>query len=550
VWDEGVEGAVRAAFLGTGRPYAEAITTRTLALLDRYASAYASMRTEVCEAGRAGKQSAAVVGLREACLERRRARLQALTTLFAEKPDPQVLDHAVEAAQGLYPVDYCADTESLTARVSPPEDPTLRAKVAMLQPRVDRLDVLQNAGKFKEGLALGEALTAEAAEIPYAPLRAQFQLYMGTLRDEIGDYAAAKDLLRRATVSALEGRDDVIAANAWGLLLFVVSEHQQRPDEAEILRALSPVVVRTRDERALGTWLNMEGGSLVRAGKYAEARDHMERALAALDKAGDPEDLEVAAVCNNLGNALNRLGERQKARAALERSLAIFAKVFGPEHPRVAAALNNLGNMIQPLGDHAQARAHFERALAIWTKAQGPDHPLVAFATYNLGSVLYDQGDDRGAAEHCERALAILEKSLGPDHVMVSWPLEGLGRARTRLGQLDAALPLLERALALREKGQGASSPELAGALLALGELSLARRQPVRAVPLLERALGLHNPDRGPEVELALAEALWQVGEDRARARTLAEDARAAYERLGHRPGMEHASRWLADHPG
>jgi hypothetical protein len=51
------------------------------------------------------------------------------------------------------------------------------------------------------------------------------------------------------------------------------------------------------------------------------------------------------------------------------------------------------------------------------------------------------------------------------------------------------------------------------------------------------------------EIQLTLAEALWQIGQDRPRARSLAEQARAAYEHIGHAPGLARATRWLAEHP-
>jgi len=86
--------------------------------------------------------------------------------------------------------------------------------------------------------------------------------------------------------------------------------------------------------------------------------------------------------------------------------------------------------------------------------------------------------------------------------------------------------------------------------LLGLGELSLARRRPEHALPLLERALTLDDSEYISEIQLTLAEALWQLGRDRPRARTLADQARASYQRLGHAVGLARASRWLAERPG
>jgi hypothetical protein len=47
------------------------------------------------------------------------------------------------------------------------------------QPQVDRLEALYTAGMYKDGVALAEPLLGEVAEIPYAPLRAAVQYWMG-----------------------------------------------------------------------------------------------------------------------------------------------------------------------------------------------------------------------------------------------------------------------------------------------------------------------------------------------------------------------------------
>jgi hypothetical protein len=77
----------------------------------------------------------------------------------------------------------------------------------------------------------------------------------------------------------------------------------------------------------------------------------------------------------------------------------------------------------------------------------------------------------------------------------------------------------------------------------------VARHHFADAVPLLTRCLSLAAADNGAEPQLTLAEALWQIGDDRPRARALAEEARAFYAHLGHRPGLARASRWLDEHP-
>jgi serine/threonine-protein kinase len=550
VWDEGVKGRVRTAFLATGRTYAEDTAARVSALLDRHAAALSAMRGQVCEAGRGAEGMREVLELRDACLDRRRGQLAALTALLAEKADPQVLDGAVQAAAGLSPVDYCADTEALLARVRPPEDPAVRARVAALQPLVDRSEALFRAGKFKEGLAVSEPLSSDPTVTSYAPLRAQVQFWTGQLRDGAGDYEGAAAALRGALASAGEGKDDLLAAYAWSRLYSVVGHGQRRYEEAAILRSLATgAIARAQDDRATIAWLNAEGTVLNSMSKGAEAKASLEKALPLLERSVGPDHPDMAHALNNLGNSYLGLGDFAKAREHYSRALAIWEKTLGPEHPRVGAAVGNLGVLLDTIGDYAGAKAYAERSLAIFEKALGPDHHYTGAAMNNVATVLFHMGDFAGARARFERALAIESAKLDPEHPHVADSRTWLGRTEIRLGHLDAAEAQLSQALAALEKKADNARRGLSLALLGMGELWLARGQPDKAVPLIERSLSIVDPGDEAEIQLALAGALWPSEKERPRARDLAEKARAGFERLGNAAERARADRWLADHP-
>ncbi len=548
-WDDDVRGRVRAALLGTGLSYADDTAGRVAHILDGYTASWASMRREVCEDGRSGKQRREIVAMRDACLDRRLGQIRALTATLAEKADGAVVNKSVQAAAGLPTLGACADVEALTARVRPPEDPETRARVTAIEPRVDHLEALHWAGKFQEGLRDGEGLLTEVEKVDYAPLRARVELFVGKLRKGAGDYEGAKALLRAAAVSAALGRDEELSARAWAELLNLVTI-QRRLEEASVIRALAPTAVgRTADVETQARWANVEGVILWRMGNLAEARVALERSVSLRTKALGPDHPDVATSLGNLAIVAGTAGDLAEARSLLERSVAIREKAQGPDHPETTVALTNLGATLAHMGEYAQAVAVDERVLAVVERTRGTDNDDFGFALSTLGEARSAMGDHEGAVALCTRALAIREKALGPDHPSIASVLAYLGHATARLGQLDAARPLLERALAVREKAQGASHPDLSEPLLYLGDLALARGAPAEAAALVERALALHDPDSEGEVELTLAEALWKIGKDRPRARTLADQARSRYERIGHRPGKDRAARWLADHP-
>ncbi len=352
-WDEGVKGRVPAAFVATGRSYAESTAARVSERLDTYAVEWSAMRGEVCRASRGGHPE--TLALRDACLDRRRGRLQALTAVLSDRPDADVLDKAVQAASALYPIATCADTEALTARVHPPEDPAVRARVAALQPRVDQLEALHTAGEHKQGLALGEPLLVEVSALRHPPLRAEVQYWVGRLRAGAGDYAGARTALDDAALSAAEGHDDVLEASTWAELLFLVSENQQRLDEAAVIHELGRgPVARALDDRAQAVWLSSVVAFLGRKGAFAESKAAYARVIALREKTFGPDHPLVGVAVHNLASLLNETGEWPEARVMYERALAIKEKTLGPEHPSVALSLNQQPRRRAP--QHGQIR--------------------------------------------------------------------------------------------------------------------------------------------------------------------------------------------------
>lgn len=592
VWDDDVNARVRAAFGGTGRPYAGDTAERVFHLLDRYSSEYAAMRGQVCVAARDRKQSSGILDLRDACLARRRGQLEALTAVLTKKPDVDVLDGAVFASVKLLPVSYCADTEALTARVRPPEDPSLRARVAALQLRVDRVEALYQTGKYEDALAANEPLLPEVAPLSYPALTAQVKWWAGELAEQQHDYEGSKALLREAAALATEGGDDVLATYAWKDIFFILAERQRRFDEASAIRSVGPTLLaRAREDRLRVNWLSVEGLALARMGHLEEGRACEERAVALGEKVLGPDHLLMAAVHNNLGivryrmkdwpaaveaysravsirekalgpnhpmlaSSLNNLcgvradtGDLEHAQPACERALAIWQTVVGPDHPELAQTIGNLAAVLDHKGDWPRSRALFEQVLAIFEKAYGADHPDVTETLNHLGHVVLELGDAARSASLYQRALDASERVLAPGDHDLAWPLAGLGRARVRLGKPDLAGQALARALAIVDKPGVGQDDVLVEALLGTGELDLAAGKPKQAVAPLERALGVAAAeDAICEIELALADALWKSGGDRARAEKLATDAGARYGKIGHDPGRDRASRWLRDH--
>lgn len=592
VWDGKVKARVEKALLGTGLPYARDTAGRVSTLLDDYARTWVGMRTAVCAEVRA--QPGVPEGrtlLEEHCLERRLGQMRAVTELLARGPEAGLLPKAVEVVQALPPLEDCRSERVLADGGLPSGSPELQVKVMRLQGELDRLPPLYAAGRYQEGLELYEKLRRELESVEHAPLRAQALGWRARFEQAVGSYEKAGESAQQAVRLSARGGDVTQSSLAWNMLALVKGVRQGRYQLSEMLlmdEMLESMTELSRDDRVRIESLMTRGSMLYGQGKYEEARERQERALALAEAVLKPEHHAVPDLLNNLGLTYKALGRYEEARHCYERALALRQQLFGSEHPQVASSLSNLGALLAAEGRHEEARARHEQALAMMERVLTPAHPNITLALnslagefqtlgqyeeaaarfeqvrlrlekqfgaespmgiivhINLCSVLVDLGRYEEARAKCERALALGEKTGSKNHL--GFVHHYLGRVFAGRNQHARARMKYERSLALLEETLGPKHPECVPPLLGLAELHLARGRPTQALALLERAMDIASPFWRAEVRFPLARALWESGKDRMRSRELATEALLHYQRLGH-PKRHELERWLAAHP-
>jgi tetratricopeptide (TPR) repeat protein/CHAT domain-containing protein len=243
--------------------------------------------------------------------------------------------------------------------------------------------------------------------------------------------------------------------------------------------------------------LNARVGELYKSGKYAEATEHAQRALALAERKFGSGDA-VGAALNNLALLYGAQGRYAEAEPLCQRALAIREKALGPNHPEVGVALNNLAELYRVQGRYAEAEPLYQRALAIDEKALGPDHHDVGVDINNL-ALLYDsQGRYAEAEPLYQRALAIREKALGPDHPEVGQALSNLAEFYRVRGRYAEAEPLYQRALAIDEKALRPDHPDVGIDLNNLAALYKDQGRYAEAELLYKRALAITEKALGP----------------------------------------------------
>jgi DNA-binding SARP family transcriptional activator/ATP/maltotriose-dependent transcriptional regulator MalT len=205
---------------------------------------------------------------------------------------------------------------------------------------------------------------------------------------------------------------------------------------------------------SLGAILVNQSYVLLSSARYTEAVGAAREAVRATEIARPTGSL-IAAL-HNLGEALTRVGEFAEARWHLERAVALSRRL-GPN--RIAAGLCGLGEVHRASGNHEQARTAYDEAVLL-SRASGELQVLVP-ALAGLARLLADASSE-GSEAAAEEAHRLAPPSL------VSFALTALGWAALARGEWVQAAAHAEESVAAARSSQAldllAEALELAAA--------------------------------------------------------------------------------------
>ena len=509
VWNPDRREQIKAAFRGSGRPYAASTWNTVERRVDVYAQAWVEQRVASCRAASDPHQGHALA-VRQLCIEQRREELTALLDLL-RRADGDVVDHAVQAVAQLQPVVGCDDPGAHFARATRPTA-DLETEVSALEQRLAELRALEQTGKYHGGVELAAAVVRDARAVGHAPLVAEALFWQGLLHSRVGAPKPAEAALKEAALLAEESRHDPIVARAATELVRVVGVEQERHAEGMVWSDLAGAALRrvgdTRGDVTrrgyLGHLHEVRGELRAAQAAYSDA---LERARISFPE----EHPTVATALDDLAGTQLQQGDFAAAQASYEKVLQIRQSTQGPGHPRVAEALGHLGRVAVQQGHHERARALFEQALGIYDALRTCSPGDRADALVNLGRSEQALGHHAEAERLHEEALALYEGVYGRDHSKIAALLLALGDLAQRQERHDEAAAKYHRALAIQRRLQSDDHPAMAAIHVKLGVLALGRGRLDEARAALERALAIHHKDSGPE-NSDLAEILETLG--------------------------------------
>ncbi|MHB8878816.1 MAG: tetratricopeptide repeat protein, partial [Myxococcaceae bacterium] len=543
----------------TGRANAEEVWQLVEHGLDGYWQAWAANRTEACEATRVrGEQSDQMLGLRMACLDRRRGEAKALIDLF-RNADLDVVANAPEAVNALTGPKSCADVEALMAQVRPPEDPGVREELEQVRSALGEAKARFDAGKYEEALARSREVVAGARALAYRPAIAEALLLLGRVEEHAGNLGQAEQALLEAISTAESSGHDEVTAQAATHLVLVLGARQARYAEAHAWGGLAEGAISRigGSERLLSRLLQTRGLVLYAEGRLPEAVEHHRRALALREKL-EPDSLNLAESLNDLGAALRGHGKPAEAFIAFDRALGILARKLGPESDRVAAARNGVGNVCMLEGRFDDALAAYRQSLATFEKILGATHFRTITTVNNIGVVFAEQSRFDEALPYFERVLDARTRTLSPSDAKLADAHSNVGMLLVELGRHREALSHFEKAKEILQ-GYPADHFNQAEFLLGFAKVDLANGAPLKAIPRLQRVLALCEAKEGFRFKYTRARASFLLGRALSagprtanQARALALEARDALEGFGKarfRRDLVEIDGWLAAHP-
>ena len=580
-WSGDRQRAVRSAFEHSHETYADVAWRGVARRLDDYAARWGAAAIAACRATHVEHtQSDQQYDRRRLCLERGSRQVDALVTeLSGEATD--VFRNAVNAAELLPDLDACNRTENLLFGVEPPS-PAIAADVQLVRDKLARARAREDLGRAEESLTLARQAQAESEHLKYPPVRAEAldQIARGLdARDNADARHEAEGLYFEALDIAESGRHDQLAASIWNrlTLLAIRTASDTKEARARWRRDASAVTRIGGAARSQAQLDHLMAEIDIRDGRYADATDQENRAIAALKDAPDSQ-LELARYYDALAKSLVLQDRVDEAVGLHATALKVLRDALGPTHPDVLQVQMNYALALKRQRQFDRARTELEAALAGFPPGTREASLDAAIAHRLLSDVNYEDGklDDAAAqARACsqieeragapphqraetdvtvanielkrkdfaaalagyEAALVLRRQFLAPAHPQIAITEGSIAEALVGLARHDEAADHLRRALPVLDAGPGSDASYVPWILTVQGEVLLGQHQPAAAVPVLERALRMlaTSPDPSNEAPATwtLARALHDLGNDPVRVRQLAEKARALFAALG-----------------
>ncbi len=489
IWNSEVRTKLTEAVHNAGIAQGGAVWTRVEAGFDRYSEDWLVGYADACSA------SGEILDLRITCLGERHRALATAIDMF-ERVDADLLAHADRLVDDLPPIAVCADESYLRAKVRPPADPEVAARVRELGKERTTAATLETGGKLSEALAVIEPAIA-AAPPNYAPLRAELAYTHGTLLENLGRYDEAHEALEAAFFFAVESSHNTYSVDAANRLAYLVGRRFGDSAGAKDWLAHADIYAQRDDDplrrgRVATTRGALANFSMSMGGAYNyDARAAFDAAARAFAEARAEDTVDYARFLRFYGDFRTGARDYEAGIRAHAQSLELMRAKLGAQHPDVAMVHNSHGISLMRAKRYDDALATFRAGLDAALDLPNQRNHVYMTLWYNTAETLVELDRHVEAEAAMRDAIGVLERSSTKllretFHLRVT-----LARIIAEQGRPAEAEAVMRDNLALAEQAWGPHEPVLMDVLMPLAEERRQAGDPREALSLAERALDL-----------------------------------------------------------
>jgi eukaryotic-like serine/threonine-protein kinase len=497
-WNDGIAKELQTAFLRTGASFAPDAWARFKHQVDDHAEQWIAGHRDACEAAQLRKeQSVELMDLRMACLDARRQELAALIEVYASA-DVDMIARSDDAVAQLGRVDACSDTDHVRHRGALPRGEQLERAEAILA-SVARSSALQAAGRYEEALARATEAHAGADALALTPVAARAHLQLGKVYMVLRQGEAARAELERAYLLAKRGDVPEVAFDASRALVQVTGVLLMRFSEGRWWAKAARFEAEAVDDALALARLHVDLGSFARVeGRFVEASERYEEAVASLRRSVGPEHLAYASALGSLGDLRMVQGGPEGALPLIEEAMGVAERALGVKHPTMARFHTSLARAHRLRGELDVAFQQVERGLRLSEDAFGSKHVALGAVLEELANVLEDRGEPEQAIAALERAGNLSEPEPLNDAKRAQL-LAREGEIRTQQHDYSRAEMAYRRAAELSRSAVGDFHPQTARIRIGLGTAlgALGKRQ--EGLALIEAGLTVGEAVLGGE---------------------------------------------------
>ena len=333
-------------------------------------------------------------------------------------------------------------------------------------------------------------------------VEATMGMTLGETYYQLGLYDEAEAQYARALAlrEPLLGTRHPDVVRAQSELGFVWTQQDRlEPSDSILTVALASARTFRGEPELLANVLSGLGSVRYWQGDQEASLDFHQQAAEAMERADEPNEVEIAAAYGNVAVLLHELGRDDEAIVYMERELEVYRRTYAPTNARIAMALRNLASGYHGARRYEDAVRMNEEAIAVFRQAVDPNSPDLANALSNHGPTLIRVGRYAEAEAAAREAMDIYERSVGTEHQNYAAALLKTSQAQELQGKTAEAEAGIRRAIDIFRKTGPEDHPAMGYSQLALGKLLAAQGRDAEAAPILQRAFAIRSQSLAPD---------------------------------------------------